>query len=97
MSKFTPGKWTARCRSASDGSLVVMNELFDEICEIREKAYRVYGERNDVDMTNAALIASAPDLYAALSELIAERENDFHHDTEGFNMARAALAKADGK
>lgn len=34
------------------------------------------------------------DLAAALEELLAERANDFHHDTEGFNMARAALAKA---
>jgi hypothetical protein len=31
-------------------------------------------------------------LRAALSELVAERDNEFHHDTEGFNMARAALA-----
>ena len=35
------------------------------------------------------------ELVAALRELVAERDNDFHHDTEGFNMARDALAKLD--
>jgi hypothetical protein len=47
---------------------------------------------------NAALIAAAPDLLAALRELVAESENDFHHpNTGGFEIARAAIAKAEGK
>ena len=43
---------------------------------------------------NDRLRAVNVDLLAALEELVAERENDFHHDTEGFNMARAAIASA---
>jgi len=46
---------------------------------------------------DARLIAAVPDLVAALEELIAEQNNEFHHATEGFNMARAAIAKAKGE
>lgn len=53
------------------------------------------GKNQDED---AAYIAHAANLYpalvAALSELVAERANDFHHETEGFNMAREALKQA---
>ncbi len=34
-------------------------------------------------------------LLAALEELVAERENGYHHHTKGFNMARDAIAKTD--
>lgn len=45
---------------------------------------------------NARLIAAAPDLLAALSELLAEAEEFHNPNTEGWNMARAAIARATG-
>ena len=51
---------------------------------------------------NAHLIAAAPDLLQALQELIAEADAPVgwaghNGNTAGFDMARAAIAKAEGK
>jgi hypothetical protein len=54
----------------------------------------------DVDPNNAAILNAArdalPELLAALSELLAEAEEFHNPHTEGWNMARAAIAKATG-
>lgn len=54
------------------------------------------GKSNWEVVANAHLIAAAPDLLAALDELLAELGNDLHRTSEGFNMARAAIIKARG-
>ena len=51
---------------------------------------------------DARLIAAAPDLLAALAELVAELDNreapqgSIYRDTGGMMLARAAIAKATG-
>ena len=52
---------------------------------------------------NAALIAAAPDLLAALREMLAELDGRIaphgyiYRDTGGMILARAAIAKAEGR
>ena len=43
-----------------------------------------------------SLFRAAPDLLAALSELLAESDEFHNPHTEGWNMARLAIAKATG-
>lgn len=104
--QHTPGPWEARSRSCSDSSLVVKDSQFDEICTIRDRLERVYGPKNDRDIANTNLIASAPDLLAALQAIEARldrwrisgiesgqlgRDKDWK---ELCTQARAAIAKA---
>ena len=51
---------------------------------------------DEQDIANARLIAAAPDMLQALEELIAEW-SDGKHESGGFDMARAAIAKATGE
>lgn len=71
-SKHTPGPWLAQSRSLSDGSLVVNTGApdFNEICCLRDKKDRHYGQQDNTDQANALLIAAAPDLIAALEGLL---------------------------
>jgi hypothetical protein len=80
----TPGPWTYRPAFSSRPTWHV---------EAKGTIASVYGKED-----NARLIAAATELLAALRELIAETENDFHHPkTGGFVLARLAVAKAEGK
>ena len=98
--KHTPGPWT----TWNDGIKAPNGEIVCTVHALDADHSKIYG--NGQSDHNADLIARAPTLLAenetlrqqnaelvrALSELVAERDNDFHHDTEGFNMARAILA-----
>ena len=55
-----------------------------------------HGWEADVERANAALIAAAPDLLAALDALVAKCDED-HGDTMNLADARNALAKARGQ
>lgn len=82
--KFTPGPWLHRAKSES----VHMTPpeppcIYGEIIF----AFSEYSAPNDADL---ALIISAPDLYAALEELLYARTD------KSEAMAAAALAKARG-
>ena len=92
--KHTQAKWDAQSRSMSDGALVVKDSEFNEICVIREKLDRHYrGEQEKTDQANAALIASAPDLLAALDGVVRVADRA----TDEFDAARAAIKRARGE
>lgn len=101
----SPGKWVSRCRSMSDGSLVVMTADHSEICQIRARGERTWGAQDDTDKANAALIAAAPDLLAALEECITDDPGEACFNTGRktrrlqaiSDIARAAIAKARGE
>lgn len=90
--KHTPGSWTVR-KVGPRPHLEVMGPNDSSIAAM-------YGNANDVD--NAHLIAAAPDLLAALREMLHqfadhEQYDEDGHDTAAINKARAAIAKAEGQ
>jgi hypothetical protein len=98
MTKHTPGPWQSR--HDHDTNTMVIESLeagtpWHELAVVRS----TIGQR--VDPANARLIAAAPDLLAALGELVAEADEhpgwEGHDpDTFGFDLARAAIARAEG-
>ena len=77
---------------------VVVNRetvIVDSRGDIVAQACQTCWPDEGVDMAedNARLIAAAPSLLAALSELLAEADEFHNPHTEGWNMARAAIAK----
>ena len=86
-SKHTPGPWTRECVTALDGELMS--------CTVRG-AGRVVAEIEPHDdcEPDARLIAAAPDLEAALRNLVAAVENSEADSVYELAAARAALAKA---
>jgi len=85
MSGHTPGPWTIQ------GAFIGTDDA--HIAQVKGEGRGVTFQRAEA---NSALIAAAPDLLAALSELLAESEEFHNPNTEGWNMARAAIAKATG-
>jgi ABC-type branched-subunit amino acid transport system substrate-binding protein len=86
--QHTPGPWTTD-GSAHSGDLDVISPagritLID--CEFSD-------ESEDVLTANARLIAAAPDLLAALMDVL---DADGDLDAMDFNRYRAAIAKATG-
>lgn len=95
---WTPGPWQARQRS--DGAwLVVATDEYETSVTV------TYATTRQRPRDNATLIASAPDLYDALDQLIAELPDPaFLTDgilsvplRESVEVARAALARARGE
>ena len=106
MTSHTPGPWdvypgTRAGIDTKDGSFsIVVAGYDDDECGI-------WGRTNAEAEANARLIAAAPDLLEALSELLAEAEDIFvcmadatgidrHRHPAPFKKARAAIAKATG-
>jgi hypothetical protein len=100
--KFTPGPWVVG--ESADNGIACVDTGYDyenispiEICEC-------WGEEDDkatteISRANAALIASAPDMYAALEELLEFGQNKCGCGSSEctFCRARSALAKARGE
>jgi len=101
--KFTPGPWTATCRHAS---YVSGPWPEDEFLQWEVEGPSVPWGRGDFHQADAYLVAAAPDLYEALSDLVglaymamrgANRDGgEFNADDE-LADARGALAKARGE
>ena len=91
MTKYTPGPWTADSLNCVWRGGPDINGVLVANCNNSKMPTAAHPEQATA---NARLIAAAPDLLAALQELVAEEDGDFHNSTEGFNMARAAIAKA---
>ena len=89
MSKHTPGPWIAEQQINQDGKSLPMFDIWTNSDKPKYIGEMPIG-------SNARLIAAAPDLLAALFELLAESEEFHNPNTEGWNMARAAIAKATG-
>lgn len=89
--QHTPGPWTARPEDNYRRAEVTWNERGDPIAE-------VFGPSRDQRQANARLIAAAPDLLKALRAVMGGQiggQPDM--DAERFRLARAAIAKAEGR
>ena len=99
MTEFTPGPWKYSTGSVYKAESVDADGYPTSAIEHMDRENPdTFGAERDA---NARLIAAAPDLLEALQELVAEVENNEalnHHafETTGFNMAFAAIAKAEG-
>ena len=89
--KYTKGEWLI------DGSQIVTGfEPTDEtICDINPNTEypTVYQRNEDESFANAKLIASAPDMYETLRELLSCYEKDGHLLNFNVNNARQAIKK----
>jgi hypothetical protein len=85
VSGHTPGPWTIQ------GAYIGTDDA--HVAQVKGEGRGVNSQRAEA---NSMLIAAAPDLLAALEELIAEMYEFHNQNTEGWNMARAAIAKATG-
>ena len=101
MSKHTPGPWAIDDHlGAANIHVGTVSENGRDVCRISpNKAFSVPRSKrprfccDDEDMSNAALIAAAPDLLAALKAA----EPHLYMATDGIRQAvRAAIAKAEG-
>ena len=88
----TPGPWVIDSESLRDGPKSVGPQTsrfgMEEIASIRTNG------DNQTTLANARLIAAAPDLLAALIDVL---DADGDLDAMDFNRYRAAIAKAEGR
>ncbi len=105
--KWTPGPWDGSDRGRKDSNFGGFS------CRVRADAGTVakvyelgrWDECQDTARANARLIAAAPDLYAALEELVARRDKESAaygglspDGSDGrYARARAALRRARGE
>ena len=93
----TPGPWTyRRAKYPVDGSYdyaIAAKVGGQEFCIIAEAFGRVADAVWPDAEANARLIAAAPDLLAALKDVVAVADRK----TDEFDRARAAIAKAEGR
>lgn len=97
MSKHTPGPWVIDMESSDAGDICPKNDFDLSICEVQRADYsQKTGRYFDGQTTeaNRQLIAAAPDLLAALEEIVDYQELDAG---EMKRIARAAIAKATGQ
>lgn len=98
--KFTPGPWTCH-RNSSFWEFGSNSE--GQLGDVCASMFDGDGERPDAEKVmeaNAHLIAAAPDLYDALSDLVSSldcSEKDGFIIRQEIKVARAALAKARGE
>ena len=83
----TPGPWSVSGQKDTGGN-IIWNGVENIALVLSEKHYNAAGEPVEQSEVNTALIAAAPDLLAALENMVNGRDvND---------MARLAIAKAKG-
>jgi hypothetical protein len=87
MPEHTPGPWRIQC-----GEFVVA-DLDDGIETVADTFSLV---SNDRQQANARLIAAAPKLLKACKTLMGMFEDAGVTDTVGYDMARKAIAEAEG-
>lgn len=85
MNKHTPGPWFTKGKFDSG--------FFGSTTEVRSEDRTVVAFVISGNDHNASLIAAAPELLAALNEVV--RISDRKHDA--WDAARAAIAKAEGR
>lgn len=100
MSEHTPGPWKVNLSTPADGFECYWITACPVSNQERELA-TVTGPHNANNGANAHLIAAAPDLLAALKQMVADYGDvPEPYDSDGqavISAARAAVAKADGQ
>lgn len=93
--KHTPGPWTTQFRDGGDDPALIMNH--DGWC-VGESANGLPGGLDEM-LANERLICAAPDLLAALRDLLEYPENGtpLHPGSLAWETARGAIAKAEGR
>lgn len=98
MSKHTPGPWVAKYREvfAAETGLQIKDAVKYSEYRLGKFAYK---EALEQEIANARLIAAAPDILAALEQIVrAVDRMPGNNPLEGLaDNARAAIAKAKGK
>ena len=97
MSKHTPGPWRL---IKSGSSINIYSDTDTNTARICTEAYNA-PESKEEQIANARLVAAAPEMFAVLHRLIFvfdKRKNFAYENFEDtVNMAREAIAKAEGK
>ena len=92
MSKHTPGPWRLAISGEGDIGYDESDIAYVESEDVEGNGLYVIARCNGPDRNgNAALIAAAPDLLAALKQCFRDPNHYKSHD-----MAKAAIAKAEG-
>ena len=98
MAKFIPGPWQTAMRQGDDwDSVVCLPDRVHEICQCFHRS-RSLADKEECE-ANATLIASAPELLAALKaweHWYSEDSTEFNRDTARENGLKA-IAKAEGR
>jgi hypothetical protein len=91
MAAHTPGPWEI------DGDWIITADAGIPICELPLDNEVEWGAPDLIAevKSTARLISAAPDLLAALQELVGQRDAHFH-TVPAWDAARAAIAKATG-
>lgn len=90
--KHTAGPWSVDCTSVAP----TINSIDKTICQIHEPTM---GHLKHVNVANARLIASAPEMLEALEHLSNELcEGEFvKHSADAIRKIKSAIAKARGE
>ena len=107
MTKHTPGPWMVESDGKEDATVTAFTAVHHNpvyICRVYgEGVLARAGDSTEERAANAALIAAAPDLLAALEmavatiERIAPKHGPFSSVDGTLSVARAAIAKAEGR
>lgn len=98
--KWTPGPWECVIGAANTSERLVVQTATPRTKGRHYAVARCYANLAGDSPHNARLIAAAPELYAALAELVEEIETDGGVDTSCWpilDAGKAALAKARGE
>ena len=103
--KYTKGEWKQTgsiiWASGKEGAVICqMAEPHPTSCLVEYQPLKINSEGWNLQMSNAHLIATAPQLYEALKDLMeALEECGSEHNAVGvaYNLAKPVLAKAEGK
>lgn len=107
VSDHTPGPWAVGfdANGWEDGDINVIADKCGLVCSIPRQLNGLYhspgvGRTHDNQEANARLIAAAPELLAALQELVAYDEGSSAEGEYGYEVlhrCRSAIAKAEGR
>ena len=92
IGSYTPGPWHVQW----DNPVIVQNEPGQAVADCDSNVYIEFRAKE----SNARLIAAAPDLLEALKELLEGNppgKVEFHTTEFGIDLARKAIAKAEGR
>lgn len=98
QTRFTPGPWSVGVEGEGvPGYVYCDNALGSAVAIVYGKALAFTAFSRQEEKANAALIAAAPRLYAALKQFVYEERDERLTDDERIAEARAALAQARGE
>lgn len=108
MNKHTPGPWKVDTQERSDGDAIAVFPSIGGVCICEVVARSGEGRSNPIIQetaeSNAALIASAPELLEALRKvapligsMLGRLQSSIPQDADALPIIRAAIAKAEGK